>query len=276
MGGAVSGRQHANHAVVLVGDEEIAVGVGRDSNGIVEDGLGGEPAIAGIGIAVAAGDGPDLAAQINHANAVVIRVGDVEVAGRIHRNRAGVIQLCQTGATAVAREARGAIARNRGDNAAGRDHAHALIASVRDIQVPLRVRGKAARQGEGGFQCGSAVATVMRAGEVAAVNSGEDLGGAGRGDFPDLRIVVLRHEEIARSIEGKSGRGVRCGELRELAARIDLAHFVVLEVGYEDVTLLIGGNGPRLVELRLKRGSAVALTALRAVAGDGRDGAIGG
>src|SRR5207244_577623 len=90
-------------------------------------GGGGE----GPGVGAGAGDGGDDAIGRHLADAVVVRIGDVEVAGRVHRHARGAVQLGRGGGPTVAAEAGRLHTRHGGDGAVGRHLADA--AAVGDV-----------------------------------------------------------------------------------------------------------------------------------------------
>ena len=72
----------------------------------------------------------------------LFRVGDVEVAGGVHGDPAGSVQLGAGGRAVVAAEALRPVARHGGDHPV-RDLADAVVASVGDVQVAGGIHGDA-------------------------------------------------------------------------------------------------------------------------------------
>src|ERR1035437_1168226 len=122
-------------AVTLVGDVEVAGGVRGDTGGRPQLGAGGRAIV--VHHASAARHGGDHATR-NLADAVV--VGDVEVAGGIHRNALGQVQLGAGGRAVVADYVYAA--RHGGDHPI-RDLAHAGAKRVGDVQVAGGIHGHA-------------------------------------------------------------------------------------------------------------------------------------
>ena len=70
--------------VALVSDKEVAGAVYRHPGGVLQTGVGGEAAIAGIAEgAIARYGGHDAGRSVHAANALVALVGDEEVAGAV-------------------------------------------------------------------------------------------------------------------------------------------------------------------------------------------------
>ena len=86
---ARAGVDLADAVVAGVGDEQVAAGVHRNADGIVQLGGGGRPAVAAIARSSVAGDGGDDArGGVDLADAVVVGVGDEQVAAGVHRHAA--------------------------------------------------------------------------------------------------------------------------------------------------------------------------------------------
>ena len=118
-GDDVAGRLHhlADAIVVAFGDEEVAAGVHGHAVRVVEFGGGGRPAVAAVAEGAGAGDGGDVAGGLDHfANAVVVGVGDEDVAAAVHGGPEGEVQRGRGGGAAVAVVAGAAGAGDRGDD----------------------------------------------------------------------------------------------------------------------------------------------------------------
>src|SRR5262249_56412379 len=128
--GAGAARHHADHAVVLVRDDQVARGVCRHSHGAVELGAGGGAAVAGQAGASAAGGGVDVpgghglpvegAGLLGHdPDPVVPLVGDQQVAGSIYRHPGGGSQPGHDGPATVTAATRSAGPGDRVDIVSG-------------------------------------------------------------------------------------------------------------------------------------------------------------
>src|SRR5262249_27816521 len=148
---------------------DIALGIDGYRERRVEVGVGGGPAVAAAGAAPAAtGEVVDDAVGRHHANAVLGRAGDVDVALAINRDSAAAAELERGlgGPTLVAEVADHAVAGKRADGAVGCHLADALVEVVDDVQVALGVGGDAGGLVEHGLDGGLAVA-VEAAGAIA-------------------------------------------------------------------------------------------------------------
>ena len=86
----VAGVDLADAVVAGVGDEQVSGGVHRDAIGPVQFGGGGLSAVAAIAQGSVAGDGGnDARGGVDLADAVVVGVGDEQVAAGVHRDAAG-------------------------------------------------------------------------------------------------------------------------------------------------------------------------------------------
>src|SRR5262249_28463553 len=87
-----------------------------------------------------AGDGEDATvARVDATDAVVAAIGDVDVTGRVDRQRRRVVQLATYRAAAVVRVAGRAVAGDRRHYAGGADPADRVVAAVGDVEVPRTV-----------------------------------------------------------------------------------------------------------------------------------------
>ena len=95
----------ANEIVAGIGDENIFVGVDRDAEGCVQEGVGGGAAVAAEiteeGIAATCDRGDDVRRRVDTANAIVKFVGDEEVAGGIQREARRKIDRGGRGGAAI-------------------------------------------------------------------------------------------------------------------------------------------------------------------------------
>src|SRR5580704_5981377 len=112
--------------VVGIGDVDIAGTVDRDSHWVIKLGAGGGPEVAARAYCTVARDRSDGAAA-DLADAIVVRVRNVEVAGNVHCDAVGAIKLGAGGGSAVAAGACRTGARHRGDSTGNEiDHADAV------------------------------------------------------------------------------------------------------------------------------------------------------
>src|SRR5580700_3403860 len=97
---------------------------------------GGEPVAATIADLASALARDDEAAPADDlADALVVGIGDVDIAGTVDRDSHWVIELGAGGGSAVAGRAYRAVARDRSDGAGGVDLADAVVVRVRNIQI---------------------------------------------------------------------------------------------------------------------------------------------
>ena len=108
---------HADGIVARDGDIDLAGGIHRQPRRQMEVGLGGEPGVApearGVDLAVT-GERGDDALGVHFADAIVQRIGDVDIARGIERDSLRRVQLRVDRGTAVARETGARIARHQG------------------------------------------------------------------------------------------------------------------------------------------------------------------
>src|SRR5208282_4767428 len=106
----------ADDMVKGVGDVEVAAGVHRHAIGVVEFGGGGGAVVAAVARGAVARDGGDHpCAGVHLADAVVLGVGDEDVAAGVHRHAIGVVEFGGGGGAVVAAVACGAVAGDGGD-----------------------------------------------------------------------------------------------------------------------------------------------------------------
>src|SRR6266480_7473517 len=111
------GGDFANSAVVRVRDIEIPARIQRDTGRVVETRVRRHTAIAREGVEAIARHGrDDPRRRSDLANAVVALVRDVEIAARIQRDTDWAVEARTRRRTAIAREAKGAVARHRRDD----------------------------------------------------------------------------------------------------------------------------------------------------------------
>ena len=109
----------ADTVIISVGDVEVSGRIHRHPVGEVQRGAGSRNTFAGEGSGpIAARKGGDNPGSIHLADTVIRKVGNVEVAGRIHRHPARVLQTGADSLAAVAAERSDPIASHRGDDRA--------------------------------------------------------------------------------------------------------------------------------------------------------------
>ncbi len=99
------------------GDIDVVGGIHRDRHGQVNIGIGGRSRVApeaGDGDIAVAREGGDNALRIDHADAIVQGIGNIEVTGRIQRDALGRVQLRADGGTAITGEAGSRVTRDQG------------------------------------------------------------------------------------------------------------------------------------------------------------------
>src|ERR1019366_9345319 len=281
------GRDHAvrnlaDAMVVLVGDVQVAGGIHGDACGIVQLGAGGRAVVAAEACRPTSGHGRDHAVR-NLADAMVVLVGDVQVAGGIHGDACGIVQLGAGGRAVVAAEA------CRPTSGHGRDHAvrnlaDAMVVLVGDVQVAGGIHGDAC----GIVQLGAGGRAVVAA-EACRPTSGHGRDHAVR-NLADAMVVLVGDVQVAGGIHGDAcgivqlgagGRAVVAAEAcrpttghgRDHAVR-NLADAMVVLVGDVQVAGGIHGDARGIVQLGAGGRAVVAAEACRPTSGHGRDHAV--
>jgi hypothetical protein len=127
----------------------------RTSVGKIEERLGGRAVVAAVsagpvsvvrrGDVAGARDGADPPVRAHAADAVVVLVGDEELALAAHGHACRVVQLCLGGRATVAREPSDAGARDGGDRAVRIDAPDAVVGGIGDEHVAVAVDRDAGR-----------------------------------------------------------------------------------------------------------------------------------
>ena len=127
----------ANSLVAKVRDVEIPACIQRDAVRVAEARARRRTAVAGEGVnTIARHRRDDPCCRGNLANSVVGVLRDVEIAARIQRDTGWAIEARLCRGTAIAREAKDAVTRHRGDDPRRRsDLANSLVAKVRDVEI---------------------------------------------------------------------------------------------------------------------------------------------
>src|ERR1019366_1408410 len=129
--------------VTRVGDIEVAGGVHGDPHGAAQLGAGGRAVVAAETLRPISRRGGDHPVR-DLADAVVDRVGDVQVAGRVDGDPGGKVQL-GAGGRAVVAQTRRAPARHGGDHPARylADEAVTEEGGIGEVKVAVRIHGDA-------------------------------------------------------------------------------------------------------------------------------------
>ena len=138
----------ADAMVVGVGDIDVAAAIDGDRGGITQQSRGGRRAVAGEARNAASGDGTDVAAA-HLADAIVVGVGNIDVAAGVHGHAGGRIEQRASGRAAIAAKALRTGAGNGADQAFQIHFENHVVAGVGDEQISSRVEGYPAGQREG-------------------------------------------------------------------------------------------------------------------------------
>ena len=158
------------------------------------------------------------------------------------------------------------------DRAGRRDHAHAIVAEIRDVEVARAVHGQA--QGRVQLRAGGLAAVAREAGRAVARHGADR---AAARDLLDARVLAIGDVEVPGGIHGQSFRQVELAgravaqHVVDSAARVHDAHDVVEAVGDIKIAPGIGRHGPRRIELRAGGRAVIARVGVDSVAREGRD-----
>ena len=188
-----SGIHLADAVAVGIGDIEVARAVHCHAIGQVETHLSCRAAV--LAEPTTTRNGSDRPGGIDLADAVVVAIGDVEVALAVHRHGAGVVELCLSCRAAVPAEALLPRSRNGGDRPDGIDLADAVVGGICDVEVALAVHRHASGKVELCLSCRAAVPaeTVL----PRSRNGGDRPGGI---HLANTVVVAIGDVEIARAI----------------------------------------------------------------------------
>ena len=201
----------------------------------------------------AARDGRDDSAGHPFAHAVVLRVGDIDVARRIHGQPLRPAELSAGSRAAVTRGARGAGARENGDHAVGRHAAHHVVERVGDIDVTGAIHRHAQRRVE--LSAGSRAAIAGPADPAVSCHGGN--GGARQlahaviQRVGEIQVAARIHRHAGGQAEPRGGRGrAIAGEPlhavahrgRDIAFGIDLPNPVAAHFGHKNIAAAIHGH----------------------------------
>ena len=200
----------ANQIVTGIRDENVPRAVHRDAIRRTEAGLRRRTAVA---ISEAAGckrrsvsrERADDPRRIHHADPIVLRVCYVNVARAIHCHalkcrRQVQPQFCAGGGTTVAREAGRARACESCDDSFRIHLAHAIVALVREIDIPRAVHCHAGRKIQRRLGRGTAIAGES---ECAARDGCEH---SGLIQFVDGGAIQIRDVDVPRRVRSHTAR----------------------------------------------------------------------
>src|SRR5207253_1188676 len=141
------------------------------------------------------------------ADAVVVGVGDEEVARGVHGDAGRGLELGGGRQAVVAEEAGSAGAGDRADVPARRDLADAVVVGVGNEKVTRGVDGDTGRGRQLYARGGAPVAA--EAGTPGAGGGRDDPGR--RRDLTDAVVIRVRDEEVARGVDRDTRRGLELG-----------------------------------------------------------------
>src|SRR5579883_518427 len=174
----------------------------------------------------------------NLADGVVIGVGDIEIAGRIDRDRDGIVQLRAGCGSAVAggtgAETRAA---RKGRNGSGRGYlADNIVAGVSDVQISRPVQ----RDTYGVIQLGAAGCFTIPA--IAGGAGSGDGGDGSIGGFAHAMVCAIGDVNASRRVDGNAAGLVELRRSRR-AVVAGKARGVVSRNGADDVLLAEQARG---------------------------------
>ena len=237
----------------------------------------------------AARDRVDRAVALDRADAGARSAfGDEHATRAVHEQARRILEARRRGVAAVAGRGRHPVPGDRVDHSRRVDAADAVVALVGDEDVSRGGDGDA--RGLGQARCGGGLVVAVVARPAVAGDRRDRAVGV---DAPDAPLAHLGDEDAALRIEGERGRQVEpgvqrrpavthsvagksgSGDRRDRPARVDAADSVVALIGDEDAARGVDDHASRMVELRVRRRTAVAREAGDAGAGDRRDDAVG-
>ena len=180
------------------GEEDAAGGGDRDARGRVEFGGCRKGTVAGEALNTVASEGGDGAAG-DLAQAVVGAVADEQSATVVQRKSNWLVQSGRSGWSAVAGEARAAVANECGDDAVAYG-ADALVAGICDIDCAVRAECDRLRRVEFGADRWAAIA-----GEALHAAAGDHQPCAAERGLKDLVTGGVGDVEIAGNVIGDAG-----------------------------------------------------------------------
>ena len=147
---------------------------------------------------------------IDLANAVVVPIGDVEVARAVYRHASGRCKLGLYCCTAVPAEAVLSCSRNRGDRPCGIDLANAVVVPIGDVEVARAVHRHASGRSKLGLNRRTSVPAkplLSRSRNSADLPRGIDLANAVVSPIGDVKVTRAVHRHISGRVKlGLDGR----------------------------------------------------------------------
>lgn len=282
---------HADGMAFAVGEPRVAFGVDGDAFRAAERGFFGGAAIAGEAAFAGAGDVEDLSGlEVEFEDLVPLACGEPEIALLVEIERAWAFERRAADGRAIGRRARFAHTGKGADRAGFHiDLADDVVADVADIQIALRSKLDAVRLLELGVLRRTTIAAVTRL--AVSSDGGDDLGlevdfaHGVVGHVHDVEIAFRIETQFVRQIEGglqrrptiaavTFGPGARDGADRAIRRHTtDALPGVFAE---PDRAVRAAHDAEGIVDRGLRRGAAIAITALHAGAGKGRDRPLGG
>ena len=183
----------ANAVVVLIGDVEVARPVHRHASGQEERRLDRRAAVSAEASLFRARDGGDRPGAIDPADAVVVSIGDIEVARPVHRHAIGIVETRLSCRAAIPAEPLLSRARNGGDRPGGIHLADAVVVGIGDVEVACAVHRHAIGQVETRLSCRAAVLAEP----TTTRNGGDRPDGI---DLADAAVVAIGDVEVARAV----------------------------------------------------------------------------
>ena len=113
--------------IAVIGNEQIACTVHRQTVGIIQRRIGGKTTIAGISNSASPGNGQNDSIGAHFADSIIIVIRNIQVACTVHRHTRRRGHISVGGRTAVAGKSRVSFAGNGGDDAIGVHLADAIL-----------------------------------------------------------------------------------------------------------------------------------------------------
>ena len=194
----------------------------------------------------------DRAGRIDLANAIVVRVGDVDVARAVHRNIYGAEELRLNRWPPVTAEKPAALAgsRDRGDGAREIHPANAVVVGIGNIEVPPAVHRNATRVVERRLNRRAPVLA-----EPAHSCSCDRRDRAGGIDLTNAVVAGIGNIEVAHPVHRNGLGSLQPFPLDrgDNPCGIDLTNAVVAGIGNIEVAHPVHRNAPGVAEPRLNR-----------------------
>ncbi len=153
------------------------------------------------------GEGVNVLVRGHDADAVVVAVGDVKIAGGIEGHAGGFRQVGVDGRAAVSVEGRDIIPGNRRNDAARVHLADHTVSGIGDIHVARAIEGDSiglVQRSAGGF----AAVSGIDFGRAGAGHGGDD---TARGNLADPVVVLVDDIDVVAGIHPEAGRRVEFG-----------------------------------------------------------------